>query len=342
MKPLLLHYYITTRCNARCVFCDIWKDPSGKDAEASDVFANLIAARKAGCKFVDFTGGEPLLHRELPEFLTNAKRLGFITSVTTNCLLFPDRAKELAGLIDLLHFSIDADTPDLHDSIRGRASYQKVMESIPIALANRLVPDLLFTYTGRNIDAFEGVYRLARQKRLIVILDPVFNIDGKDLLDPAIHRKALEISQRPGVYLNRAHLTLRSGGGNRTTASLCRAVDSTVVILPDNTLALPCFHHRIDLMPIKNDLSILLTSPSRKEAAKMQGQYQFCENCHINCYFDPSYGHMRNRMFLQSMAAKLKYTWYKYGIYQRRLPGHGKNIPPHNKSCTESSNRSAS
>ncbi|MBN1130404.1 MAG: radical SAM protein [Chitinispirillaceae bacterium] len=320
MKPVLLHYFITTRCNARCVFCDIWKKPAGPDAMADQVAVNLVAARNAGCRFVDFTGGEPLLHDDLPELLRHARRTGYITSVTTNCLLFPDRASELAGLIDLLHFSIDADTPELHDAIRGRVSYQSVVTSIDCALKNDMVPDLLFTYTEKNIDAFEGIYRLARQKRLIVILDPVFDITGKDPLDPAVHLKAEALSRRPGVYLNRAHLTLRSQGGNQTLSPLCRAVDSTIVILPDNTLALPCFHHRIDQVPLTNGLEAVLSGPVCAEAVKMQGQYQFCENCHINCYFDPSYGYMRNRMFLHSMAAKMKYAWYKYVRYHRPVP----------------------
>jgi MoaA/NifB/PqqE/SkfB family radical SAM enzyme len=320
MRPLLLHYYITTHCNARCSFCDIWQETSGPDAIPQDVLVNLAAARKTGCRFVDFTGGEPLLHKELPLFLAHARRLGYVTSVTTNCLLFPRRAKELTGLVDLLHFSIDADTPELHDAIRGCASYQKVIDSIDIALSHRLVPDLLFTYTERNIDAFEGVYRLAREKRLMVILDPVFDITGKDPLDPAIHQKAVAVSRRPGIYLNSAHLTLRFKGGNRTFSPLCHAVNSTIVILPDNSLALPCFHHRIDLIPVKNDLAGVLVGAARREAARMQGQYQFCENCHINCYFDPSYGYMRNRMFVQSMVAKLKYACNKYVRYRRPIP----------------------
>ena len=36
-------------------------------------FANLRDAKKAGCRFVDFTGGEPLLHPELPRFLSEPR-----------------------------------------------------------------------------------------------------------------------------------------------------------------------------------------------------------------------------------------------------------------------------
>jgi MoaA/NifB/PqqE/SkfB family radical SAM enzyme len=322
MKPLLLHYYITTRCNARCGFCRIWEEPATPDASFDAVAANLAAARKAGCKFVDFTGGEPLLNAQLPDFLCTAQTLGFCTSVTTNCLLFPARVKELAGLIDLLHFSIDADTPELHDALRGKRSFGLVLESIDLALHNRLVPDLLFTYTDDNIDAFEGVYRLGREKKIMVILDPVFDIDGADRVNAATHAKAKTHGKRPGVYLNRAHLSLREHGGNHSNDPLCRAVDSTIVILPGNHVALPCFHHRQEIIPIEGNLGSLLSGVQRRGATQQQGRYSFCEECHINCYFDPSFSYMRNRLFLQSTWAKLRYAWQKYIVYKRARPLH--------------------
>ena len=326
MKPLLLHYFVTTRCNARCAFCDIWKAPAMPDASLPDVAANLAVARQAGCRFVDFTGGEPLLNRDLPRFLAEAKRLGYITSVTTNCLLFPERAQELAGLVDLLHFSVSADSAELHDSMRGVPSFGRIIESIGKALQNELVPDLLFTYTEGTINAFDGIYKLARDNKLILILDPVFDPHGKDPVSAASHRKALEYSKRQGVYLNRAHLYLRARGGNSRAAPLCRAVDSTVVILPDNSLALPCFHHRTQAVPLKNNLAGILSGPSRSESARMQGRYDFCEHCHINCYFDPSYTYMRNMLFAQSMVSKIKYGWRKYIAYKRRFPDFTKKL----------------
>jgi MoaA/NifB/PqqE/SkfB family radical SAM enzyme len=320
MKPLLLHYYVTMRCNARCSFCDIWREEAGLDATLNDVSINLLHARQAGCRFVDFTGGEPLLNKHLPQFLQHARRLGFITSVTTNCLLFPERAKELTGLVDLLHFSLNADTAGLHDAIRGRRSFDHVLESIDLALQNRLVPDLLFTYTDENISALEGVIRLGREKKLLVILDPLFVIDGNNFVSPQTHAQAIDYSREKGVYLNRSLITLRTMGGNHTASPLCRAVNATIVILPDNRLALPCFHHRRDFLHLNGDLDKVLHSPVRADAAGMQGRYSFCEGCHINCYFDPSFNYMRNRLFVQSMVSKLIYAWRKYVVYHRPWP----------------------
>jgi len=319
-KPLLLHYYITNRCNAKCGFCSIWQERPKVDAIDDDVISNLKQARKAGCKFADFTGGEPLMHPSLPKFLSTAKKLGFMTSVTTNCLLFEERAAELAGLGDLLHFSIDADDPDLHDKIRGCKSYDHVIRSIDTAIKHRLYPDLLFTYTEENIYAVSGIVKLARKKRLILILDPVFALWGPDRVSTEVHRRAIGYSKKPGVYLNRAHLLLRDRGGNRVRTPLCRAASSTVVITPDNKLAMPCYHHRSINIDIGGNLYEILRSPERREAISKEGRYAFCEGCHINCYFDPTYQYAGGRYLYESMAGKLKYAVTKYLLYRRPWP----------------------
>jgi MoaA/NifB/PqqE/SkfB family radical SAM enzyme len=320
MKPILLHYYITNRCNARCAFCDIWQARPKADALPEHVVPNLAQARKAGCRFVDFTGGEPLLNKHLPLFLHEAKKLGFITSVTTNAILFQERAAELAGLIDLLHFSLDADTAEEHNRIRGVDSYSAVIESIPVALANRLVPDLLFTYTDVTIRFFEGVYRLARKNHLMVILDPVFTLDGKDAVSPSTHAYARKLGRRPGIYLNTAHLALRGRGGNSMTDPLCKAASSTIVILPDNMLVLPCFHHAVATVPIAGNLPAALAGPGRRDALRYQGAYPFCDGCHINCYFDPTFTCSINPLLVESVLCKAGYSVYKYLVYRRPLP----------------------
>lgn len=315
--PLLLHYFITNRCNAQCQFCSIWKEYPKRDAEMDYVISNLYHAKQFGCKFVDFTGGEPLLHSDLPLFLRKAREFGYITSVTTNAILFPEKASELAGLIDLLHFSIDAGDRTVNDRIHGCETYDSVMASIPIALSNNLFPDLLFTYSDLTINSFRKVYRIARKNKLIAILDPLFNLDGCDSVSEKTHQLAKKYSKLPGVYLNKAHLLLRKQGGNNIKRTLCKAVDSTIVILPDNTLAIPCYHHKSDSIKIIDSLDNAMNNPKRLSALKNQGTYPFCDGCHINCYFDPSYTLQCNTYFLLSILAKLSYILQKYFFYRR-------------------------
>jgi len=321
MKHLLLHYYLTNRCNSKCVFCDIWKETPKLDAKEDDVIRNLYSARKAGCSFVDFTGGEPLLHRSLPLFLSEAKKIGFITSVTTNCILFKKRISELDNLIDLLHFSIDSDQSEHHNNLRGVNCYDDVIESIEISKKYRLFPDLLFTYNDKNINDINGIYDIARKNKLILILDPVFDPWKSDSISMATHNAAADFSRKSGVYLNRAHISLRVSGGNHIRKPYCKAVSSTIVILPDNSIALPCFHHRSNTIPINNDFNTIFNSEEYCKSRNNQGKYSFCEGCHINCYFDPSYMYMKNKLTLFSVLAKTRYAWTKYFIYRRSIRG---------------------
>ncbi|MCL1946677.1 MAG: radical SAM protein [Chitinivibrionia bacterium] len=318
-KPLLLHYYVTNKCNAKCQFCDIWKEQDADCAKIEDVERNLAAAKKLGAKFVDFTGGEPLLNPDLPKFLEIAKKQKFITSVTTNAILFEKFAEKLSEKIDLLHFSIDGDN-EIHDKIRGVKSYDLVVKSIDIAIKNKLYPDLLFTYTNDNIDYFENVYEIAKKNKLVLILDPVFSTDGKNLLSKETQEKAKKFAKLPAVYLNSAHTKLREKGGNDTKKPVCKAIDSAIVILPDDTLALPCYHKRRVKLKIDGNLKEILKSKDVAQFRKLQGKLKICENCHINCYMDPSYQYCKNMLFFYSILSKLKYSYWKYLIFKRKLP----------------------
>jgi MoaA/NifB/PqqE/SkfB family radical SAM enzyme len=237
--------------------------------------------------------------------------------------LFERRAPDLAGLIDLLHFSIDADNAQLHNRIRGCDSYDAVIKSIPVAIGTGLAPDLIFTYTNDNIDAFAGVYKLARANKLVAILDPVFSVDGEDIASAETHRKALAWSRKRGVYLNKAHLALRFEGGNGAHHNYCKAVSSTLVVLPNGSLALPCYHHASDAISSKLPLDQAIQSRCRAEALRLQGAYPFCAGCHINCYFDPSFTSSFNMKGLQSLSAKASYAFTKYLVYRRKLPIRG-------------------
>ncbi len=66
--PILCNYYLTYRCNAKCSFCDIWERPSPYVSPES-FKENLIHLKALGVRVIDLTGGEPLLHRKLGQFL---------------------------------------------------------------------------------------------------------------------------------------------------------------------------------------------------------------------------------------------------------------------------------
>ncbi len=317
-KPILLNYYITYRCNSKCVFCDIWQNKKYlniHNAQLSIIHQNLLAAKRLGIRFVDFTGGEPLLYKELPEALRLAKEHKFYTSVTTNCLLYPKRAKEIKGLVDLLHFSIDAPNRETHDALRGVPTYDKFIESIEIAKSLGEKADLEYTITPENIETLPEMIKFAQKYKLMLIVNPVFNYFS----DSANSRLTKEHTNyikkffwQPYTYINLAFLDFIANGGNDIKNPRCFAIDSSIVISPDNFLLLPCFHHTTKRILLNDNLEEIYHSEIVNKIRKQQGRLSFCENCTINCYFDPSFLYKLDKLFWLSLFSKACYGLDKY------------------------------
>ena len=119
-KPVLVHFEVTMRCNARCGFCDYWKtDPKAKQTELKSF---VDAAKFFNPMMITYTGGEPTLRRDLEDIVSavdRAVRFQYSTIITHGGMLTPQRAKSLwdAGIHQ---FNISLDYLDeRHDRARG-------------------------------------------------------------------------------------------------------------------------------------------------------------------------------------------------------------------------------
>ncbi len=314
MKPVLLNYYLTYRCNAACSFCDIWERPSPL-VKMEDVSANLSAARKLGARIVDFTGGEPLLHTQLPVMLSEAKKLGFVTTVTTNGLLYPKRAEAMKGDVDLLHFSIDSADREEHNKSREVDCFDSLMESLDLALSIGERPDLIFTVTNQNVDQLDRIYNeISRPNKIVLLINPLFEYNGLgDSLSKEVMARVRSFAKKSYTYLNPAFLTLREKGGNDPENPVCKAVSTTIVISPFNELLLPCYHAAEESIPISGNLEELWYSDVVKTQRASQGRLDVCKGCTINCYFEPSFATSPGgRYFWESLPSKVGYTTRKF------------------------------
>ncbi len=70
------------------------------------IVENLAALKRLGVKAVDFTGGEPLIYKHLPQVLRAAKDMGVFTSLANTGTLYHRVANEIKGLVDDLKFSL--------------------------------------------------------------------------------------------------------------------------------------------------------------------------------------------------------------------------------------------
>jgi MoaA/NifB/PqqE/SkfB family radical SAM enzyme len=320
--PVLCNYYVTYRCNATCSFCDIWEKPSPY-VTLENAEENFKALKKLGVKVIDFTGGEPLLHQQLDQLLSLAKKYKFITTVTTNTLLYPKYAERLKGKIDMLHFSLDSPIREEHDTSRGVKCFDSLIESIKLAKTLDERPDILFTVFEHNIDKIQQVYdEITQPNNLVLILNPVFEYaeveTGKKLSEESL-KKLLNWAKKKNVYLNEAFIELRKDGGNHIEKSICLAASTTIVISPENKLVLPCYHLGLEALPIEGKLFELYHSEPIQKLIAMEGRYQQCEGCTVNCYMQPSFAVKINKYFWKALPSTMKYNWEKGTWRQLRI-----------------------
>ncbi|MBR3423026.1 MAG: anaerobic ribonucleoside-triphosphate reductase activating protein [Clostridia bacterium] len=84
-------------CDFRCPFCHNFDLASGKSEEvmSEEELLTFLKGRRGLLDGVAITGGEPLLHRDLPDLLSKIRGLGYLTKIDTNGY----HPEALAGII---------------------------------------------------------------------------------------------------------------------------------------------------------------------------------------------------------------------------------------------------
>lgn len=89
----------TAGCNFRCPFCHnaaLVTHIDNSNFFTEEYVLDYLKKRQGVLDGVCITGGEPLMHKELPDFIAKVKALGYLVKLDTNGS-YPDR---LAALID--------------------------------------------------------------------------------------------------------------------------------------------------------------------------------------------------------------------------------------------------
>jgi MoaA/NifB/PqqE/SkfB family radical SAM enzyme len=135
---------ITSRCNLTCAHCYASSGPHLPLTERmtfADWCRVMRDARAAGCRRVQFIGGEPTIHPDLARLVEHAARVGFRhREVFTNATLLRDdllRTFRECGV--LVHFSFYSCDPAVHDQITGqKGSFERTVAGIRQLVRNRI------------------------------------------------------------------------------------------------------------------------------------------------------------------------------------------------------------
>lgn len=236
---------VNERCNLRCIYCMPAAGLAFQEGEAllsSDEIVRVVAVLAGlGVNKVRFTGGEPLLRRDLPDLIRCVSGTPGIESVhvTTNGILLEDRAAALrdAGLHGV---NVSLDTLDAARFLRitRRAGVEKVRDSIRAALRVGFdsVKVNVVALRGFNDDEVGDFVDLTRSDPLTVRFIELMPFDSHQIWKRGHFFGADWIVE----VLRRRHPELPAASGSRTEEHVFRVPGylGKVAVIPAYTRSL--------------------------------------------------------------------------------------------------------
>lgn len=163
--PLWLLAELTYRCPLQCPYCSNPLDFAQQEKELTtaqwiEVFKQ---ARAMGAVQIGFSGGEPLVRKDLPELIKAARDLGFYTNLITSGIGLTQKKIDAfaeAGL-DHIQISFQASDEVLNAALAGsKKAFQQKLEMARAVKAHGYPMVLNFVLHRHNIDHIDRIIEL--------------------------------------------------------------------------------------------------------------------------------------------------------------------------------------
>lgn len=180
----------TKGCNFRCPFChnaSLIKCSSLPDLTQEEILA-FLKKRQGILEGVCITGGEPLMHRTLPDFIRKVKALGYKVKLDTNGS-FPYRLSSLIeeGLLDYVAMDVKNSLEKYRITTECELhEIQQVTESIALLLSGTIPFEFRTTVCAELHTADD----IAKISDMIKGADKYFIqnfVDSGDILESGLH-----------------------------------------------------------------------------------------------------------------------------------------------------------
>ena len=163
--PLWLLAELTYACPLQCPYCSNPMNIADYTHELSteDWFRVMQQARKMGATQLGFSGGEPLVRKDLEVLIAEARRLGYYTNLITSGVGMDEsriRAFKEAGL-DHIQVSFQASSEELNNLIAGTDAFEHKKRMARLVKKYEYPMVLCFVLHRKNEDQIGDILELA-------------------------------------------------------------------------------------------------------------------------------------------------------------------------------------
>ncbi|MCJ7514631.1 MAG: radical SAM protein [Dehalococcoidia bacterium] len=156
---------LTNHCNLNCIYCYNADErrrnmaSSAKELTDDEIAGLLIKLKENGFECIVFTGGEPLLRKNIFQLAKLVQNLGMQAALLTNgTLITQGIAKKIATSFNSIIVSLDSCVKEEHELQRGKGTFVRILKGLEyLATAGRVEISVRSVITKNNID---NLYKL--------------------------------------------------------------------------------------------------------------------------------------------------------------------------------------
>lgn len=186
-KPVVV-WNMTQRCNLKCVHCYAHAlEEEGKDpisTEQAKVMIDDLA--KFGAPVMLFSGGEPLVRKDMPELAKYTTSKGMRAVISTNGTLITREKAKILKEVGLSYVGVSLDGgEDIHDAFRGvKGSYKKALQGLDYCREEGIKVGLRFTINKRNASEVPKIFTLMKEREIprVCFYHLVYSGRGSELI----------------------------------------------------------------------------------------------------------------------------------------------------------------
>ena len=199
LAPFTIAWEVTRACAYACVHCraDAMHTPDPNELTTEESLRLIDRLAEFGSPILIFTGGDPMMRKDLHELIAYAAQKGLRCSLTPTVTALPTTARlekvRDAG-IRRIALSLDAPRPEIHDNFRQvKGSWQRTMDILHRAQSIGVSVQVNTTVAKHNVDILDEMVPFLQEVGAVqwslFFLVPTGRAQAENMISPEQHER---------------------------------------------------------------------------------------------------------------------------------------------------------